>query len=176
MLQSIRSYMDLHPDHLAIHADVRNAFNSWDRNQLWAILDKNFPTLSSIIRFSYAHPTKVLFAEDDQDPTSIDSSIGSRQGCTFGSFTFSLAMHTYLLQLQREYPSCLILAYCDDLWILGPPSVVPKAYKCWKSIYTLHMEGELRDDKGKSYSPELTENTVRSNGLPPEIPFSNDGI
>ena len=38
------------------------------------------------------------------------------------------------------------------------------------------MEGELRDDKGKSYSPELTENTVRSNGLPPEIPFSNEGV
>ena len=38
------------------------------------------------------------------------------------------------------------------------------------------MEGELRDDKGKSYSPILTEITVRSHGLPNEIPFSSDGV
>ena len=38
------------------------------------------------------------------------------------------------------------------------------------------MEGELRDDKGKSYSPTLTETTVRSHGLPNEIPFSSDGV
>ena len=85
-------------------------------------------------------------------------------------------MHPLLLQLQSLFPSCLILAYCDDLWILGPPSDVSNAYKKWKNLYATHMEGELRDDKGKSYSPILTETTVRSHGLPNEIPFSSDGV
>ena len=149
MVQTIRSYLDLHPEHLAIHAEVRNAFSSWNRNKLWQSLEKNFPSLSSIIRFSYANPTKILFSEDDQDLTSIDSTIGSRQGCTFGSFTFCLAMRPLLLRLQKLFPSCLILAYCDDLCILGPPLDTSNAYKKWKNLYATHMEGELRDDKGK---------------------------
>lgn len=38
------------------------------------------------------------------------------------------------------------------------------------------MEGELRDNKGKSYSPTLTETIVHTHGLPTEISFSSDGV
>ena len=37
------------------------------------------------------------------------------------------------------------------------------------------MEGSLRNDKGKCFSPELSEIQIREAGLPRDIPFSNEG-
>ena len=175
MVQTIITYLKKYPKHVALHADALNAFNSWDRNVLWETLHENFPELSNIIRFSYESPTSILLQENPNDPTEIMSSVGSRQGCTFGSFTFSLAMHSILLQLQHEFQDCLIIAYCDDLWIMGNGTSASDAYKRWKILYNQHMEGSLRNDKGKCFSPELSEIQIREAGLPRDIPFSNEG-
>ena len=79
------------------------------------------------------------------------------------------------IQLQLELKDYIIIAYCDDLWILGDETSASKAYNRWKFLYNTHMEGSMRNDKGKCFSPELSEIQVREAGLPSDIPFSNEG-
>ena len=176
MIHAIRSHLELNPNHVAISCDARNAFNSVSRHAMWSTIDQHFPTLSHILRFSYGIPTQVIFAEPNSLPTTIDSTVGSRQGCVFGSLSYCLALHPLLLQLASEYPDLLIISYVDDLHILGDPTRVAQAFQRYSNLYSEILQGELRPDKSHCYSPRLTQSELASiHDLYPTVPVSNEG-
>ena len=74
------------------------------------------------------------------------------------------------MQLQREFPGLLILAYCDDVHIVGPPQQAIQAYRRWAGLYSSELQGELRDDKGCVFSPSVTRDTLHAFGLPTSVP------
>jgi hypothetical protein len=90
------------------------------------------------------------------------------------------------LQLQQDFPDLLILAYCDDVHIVGPPEQAIRAYRKWASTYNAVLQGELRDDKGCVYSPSVSRTRLRDLGLPTSVPpepatpakmpFTNEGL
>jgi hypothetical protein len=99
-----------------------------------------------------------------------------KKGCSLGSFLYCLAIHPVLQQLRSEFPDLLILAYCDDVHVVGSPERAIKAYKRWAHLYGSILQGELRDDKGVAFSPTISEPQLRSLGLPASMPFTNSGV
>ena len=120
MAAAMNAYID-------ISCDARNAFNSWCRTRLWGPLHDKFPSLYAFTKLLYGQASDIIFYEDGQGLTSIVNAVRSRQGCSLGSLLYCLAIHPALSQLQQEFPELLILAYCDDVHIVGPPEQAIKA-------------------------------------------------
>jgi hypothetical protein len=81
-----------------------------------------------------------------------------------------------LLQLRTEFPELLILAFCDDVHFVGDSIKAVQAYKRYKFLYSEVLQGELRDDKGCAYSPNLNTSGLKAALLPPEMRVTNDGV
>jgi hypothetical protein len=64
------------------------------------------------------------------------------------------------------------LAYCDDVHIVGPPELAIPAYRRWAQLYSQALQGELRDEKGKVYAPNVPEHVLNDLGLPTSAPGS----
>ena len=157
MAAAINLHLQCFPDHIDIACDAKNAFNSWCRSKLWKPLQEYFPSLCPFVKMVYGEASSIIFHEDGVGDTAVPNSVGSRQGCSLGSFLYCLAIHPYLLQLREEFPDLFILAYCDDVHIIGPPELAVKAYKRWSFLYGCELQGELRDDKGVAFSPSVPE-------------------
>ena len=76
------------------------------------------------------------------------NNVGTRQGCSMGSFIFALMIHPYLVQLAEEFKGrVLVLAFADDVNLCGEPADVVEAYKRWKQLYTEELQGSLHIGK-----------------------------
>ena len=93
-------------------------------------------------------------------------SVGSRQGCSWGSFCYCLALHGPLSTLAGEFPDLLVLAYADDVHIVGPPARAVKAYNRWVELYESELQGNLRPDKSVCFAPSVPLEEVAAAGLP----------
>ena len=176
MASAINLHLQRFPEHIDISCDARNAFNSWCRSKLWKPLHKHFPSLYAFVKMVYGGASNILFFEDGVGDTTVPNSVGSRQGCSLGSFLYCLAIHPYLLRLRSEFPDLLIVAYCDDVHIIGPPDRAIEAYERWAYMYVNELQGELRDDKGVTYSPVVSEAHLRQLGLPASMPVTSSGV
>ena len=174
MTHTIKAHLQLNPTHLVIQTDLANAFNSWSRDKLYPVIDQHFPELSHVIRAAYGNPSQVLFAEPNQPTHSIQSTVGSRQGCVAGSLAFCLALQPILQTIAHKYPDLLVLSYCDDMYIIGTPERAAHAYRCYASLVSQHLQAQLRDDKAHAYSPAASQEDITRAQLP--MPFTRDGI
>ncbi len=175
MAMAIATHMEEHPDHVDISCDARNAFNTWCRTRLWGTLRERFPSIYAVVKLMYGEAADVVFYEDGAGLERIFNAVGSRQGCSLGSFLYCLAIHPYLQLLKSEFPDLTILSYCDDVHILGPPSRAIMAYKRWAQIYCTELQGELRDDKGMAFAPQLTKADLIGLGMPDDMQHTNSG-
>ena len=167
MAAAISSFLTLHPGAIDIGCDAQNAFNSWDRTRLWSPLERNFPGLCSFGRLLYGSSATILFAEEGvSGAASVSNNVGSRQGCSWGSFCYCLALHGPLSTLAGEFPDLLVLAYADDVHIVGPPARAVKAYNRWVELYESELQGNLRPDKSVCFAPSVPLEEVAAAGLP----------
>jgi len=175
MINAIRARLLLNENDICISCDAKNAFNSFDRSKFWAPLRKQFPSLEKFVRAAYLHEGTVVF-RDDGEVNEVKSSIGSRQGCSLGSFLFCLAIHEELLSLQRAFPQLMIIAYCDDVYIVGEPKAAIQAYNFWSHAVATRLQGSLRDEKGSIYSTQLDKQQLLELGCPTSLKVCQDGI
>jgi hypothetical protein len=175
MTNAISAHLRIHPNHSVISCDSKNAFNSFDRSKIWSPLRQHFPSIEKIVRLAYLQPGSVIFT-DNGSTTEVKSSIGSRQGCSMGSFLFCLAIHQELVNLKEAFPDLLIVAYCDDVTIVGPPDRAAAAYSRWSFAVTSRLQGSLRDEKGAIFSTQHSHQQHLDAGCPPSMSFSSEGI
>jgi len=110
MAAAIRAHLEDHPSHIDICCDAKNAFNSYCRSKMWAPLRSKFPSLYSLARVMYGSPASIIFPEPGADVAEVFNTVGSRQGCTWGSFLYCLSIHHILTKLAAEFPDLLVLA------------------------------------------------------------------
>ena len=175
MVAAISAHLERFPQHIDVAADAKNAFNTWCRSQLWTTLHRNFPSLYAFVKLVYGASSDIIFFEPDAGASAVPNSVGSRQGCSLGSFLYCLAIHPLLVQMQEEYPELLVVAFCDDVHFVGDPAKAAEAYKRWAYLYSRVLQGELRDDKGIAYSPTLDAELLYRLGLPVSMPVNNEG-
>jgi len=77
---------------------------------------------------------------------------------------------------KAEFKDLLIVAYCDDVHIVGDPATVIKAYRRWAYLYGAELQGEMRHDKGLAYSPLISAEALQKLGLPTDMEVSNEGM
>ena len=127
----ISAHLELNPNHVDVSLDSKNAFNTWCRSRMWGPLLGRFPSIFCLAKLMYGNPSSILFHEPGSGLCEIMNSVGCKQGCSLGSFLFSLAIHDSLTTLQAEFTDLLVIAYCDDVHIVGPPHRAAKAYQRW---------------------------------------------
>ena len=142
---------------------------------MWGPLLEHFPNMAALARLMYGDASSIIFHEDGVGRTEVPSSVGSRQGCSWGSFLYCFTTQPLLWQLAEEFPGCRVLAFADDVHILGPAEVVAVAYERWRFLYAAILQGELKDSKSKCFSPNLSVAAVRAAGLPPAIAVTTVG-
>ena len=89
-----------------------------------------------------------------------------------------LPIHGILSRLQTEFPDLLIIAYCDDVHLVGDPARVALAYRRWAFLYGSDLQGELRSDKSSVFAPShlLSKPQLVGLGFPADIKFAQDGV
>ncbi|KAL0206341.1 hypothetical protein P9112_001648 [Eukaryota sp. TZLM1-RC] len=94
--------------------DFKNAFNSVKRNCIFDVLLQDFPELSAYFYLFYGKKSDLIF-----DSFTLESSSGVKQGDPLGPLLFCLAIHNIIKMTQQDFPDLRIVAYMDDISIIG---------------------------------------------------------
>ena len=121
-MHSVRTLMDIYPEWVAIACDAENAFNSFTRDALFDQVSEKFPSVAVFVKLVHGVTSSIVFPIDNREAGHIGCSVGCRQGGSEGSFCYALALHLILEELASAFPDYVIIAYADDVWILGPPA------------------------------------------------------
>jgi len=101
--------------------DFSNAFNSVSRDDIANGINTFAPDFLNAARWAYGIESDLFLRTEEGAPIVIMSSSGVRQGDPFGPQFFSLAVRPILHELSLHLgPDHLVLAYLDDIFILGP--------------------------------------------------------
>lgn len=101
----------------------------------------------------------------------VESSTGTKQGCTLGALFFCVALHFSLMVTQAVWPSVLIGGYMDDIHTQHADPVFT-----WGSLCTFRTMATAHN-RLRSNIPKLAVNAVYSHSgdlsfLPPSCPGS----
>ena len=111
--------LESHPDWYILKTDIKNALNSVERVHLLPLVAKAFPDIYRHVQQMYAGFSPLVF-NDGHNAHLLLSQEGVHQGDPLGPMLFSTALHPFLLDLQMGHPSIRVLAYLDDMFLIGP--------------------------------------------------------
>ncbi|KAL0214935.1 hypothetical protein P9112_007119 [Eukaryota sp. TZLM1-RC] len=99
--------------------DFKNAFNSVKRKCIFDVLLHDFPELSAFFYLFYGKKSDLIF-----DSFTLESFSGVKQGDPLGLLLFCLAIHNIIKMTQQDFPDLRIVAYMDDISIIGSFEIV----------------------------------------------------
>ncbi|KAL0221782.1 hypothetical protein RCL1_001636 [Eukaryota sp. TZLM3-RCL] len=102
------------PNHFILKLDFKNAFNSVRRSAIFDALFNFFPHLVPFFYRFYGSSASIAFNEHTLFSTS-----GVGQGDPLGPFLFCLTIHPVLVTLQSLFPNIKIIAYMNDISLIG---------------------------------------------------------
>ena len=141
LIHHIQLLLDRHPDWVVLKTDVRNAFNSISRRAIAERLSANFPSLMPHFRRMYGHSGSLVFATDSEH-VILSSEEGVHQGDPLGPFLFAVGIHDLVSRVQAEHPEAVVLAYLDDVFIIGPEILClidPGDVMRWASTFAVSL-------------------------------------
>ncbi|KAL0210157.1 hypothetical protein P9112_010241 [Eukaryota sp. TZLM1-RC] len=99
------TFFNAEENNLIFNLDFKNAFNSVKREAIFEVIKSDFPELSK---------SDLIF-----NSFGLKSSSGVKQGDPLGPLLFCLAIHKTLNIIKQKYPSIKIVAYMDDISLIG---------------------------------------------------------
>ena len=100
---------------VAVGNDAKKAYQNFDRESLWPIIDEKFPQIANLVRLCYGIPSAVLLKDAGLgDPVVLLNGCGARQGCPLGSLIYSLVQHPILVEVAEKYEDLEVYAFVDD--------------------------------------------------------------
>ncbi|KAL0215139.1 hypothetical protein P9112_007323 [Eukaryota sp. TZLM1-RC] len=111
--------------------DFSNAFNSLSRRIIHGALLQYMPEIMPYFPSTYSTYSNLHF-----DNCILSSSSGVKQGDPLGPLLFCLAIHPILLQIQEMFPPLKMIAYMDDVVLIGDLNIVKQATVCFKELFT----------------------------------------
>lgn len=165
-----------------LSADTTNAFNSIHRGPIRQFLQNNYPLLLTWFDALYGNVTSNLYSNipsGNLPYTIIQCMLGVYQGDPLSPFFFSGGIHNSVITKLQEFlkkrnlPG-IVLAYLDDIFVVGPLSTLKEAYPELQ---------RLLSEVGLSFNPAKSKILLRKPLTSDEqwihnakIPFYNDGI
>ena len=121
-IHTVRAAMT--PDCVVATLDAANAFNVPDRVAIAdAVSDHKFAFAHRLFDFEYGVASK-LYGPND---VTLASTRGVRQGSVLGGLFFALAIHPMLSRASSRFSNVRIVAYLDDITLVGPANAVRDA-------------------------------------------------
>ncbi|KAL0205928.1 hypothetical protein P9112_001235 [Eukaryota sp. TZLM1-RC] len=108
------TFFNAEENNFIFNLDFKNAFNSVNREAIFEVIKSDFPELSSFFYHFYGKESDLIF-----NSFALKSSSGVKQGDPLGPLLFCLAIHKTLNIIKQKYPSIKIVAYMDDISLIG---------------------------------------------------------
>jgi len=151
----VRGLLQRHPDWCVLRADCRNAFNTLSRRPIMQELRAHFPELLPMVGQFYLRDGTLHFCGADGDRVRLRSVTGVQQGDPLGPVLFALGIHPALQAVQRRHPQVHILAYLDDVHLVGPQGAVHEAFQTLRAQFAA-IGLTTRQDKNLVWTPSQT--------------------
>ncbi|KAL0219404.1 hypothetical protein P9112_005057 [Eukaryota sp. TZLM1-RC] len=108
------TFFNAEGNNFIFNLDFKNAFNSVKREAIFEVIKSDFPELSSFFFHFYGKESDLIF-----NSFGLKSFSGVKQGDPLGPLLFCLAIHKTLNIIKQKYPSIKIVAYMDDISLIG---------------------------------------------------------
>jgi hypothetical protein len=132
--------------------DFANAFNCVSRTAIHQQVISHLPQLTPYVRWAYGGPAPVFSGAHHV----VDATSGVRQGDPLGPLLFSMALHPVLAHVKELYPEVDIIAYLDDVFLLGERVPVMEAFEFLK-LQAARVGLMVKDHKSHLFAPESHE-------------------
>ncbi|KAK3252223.1 hypothetical protein CYMTET_38466 [Cymbomonas tetramitiformis] len=127
-VHTVQALLGACPSWCDLALDCKNAFNTVKRGVIYKEVSDNFPELLGLAESSFRHEARLGWQGDDGEFRWVSSAEGAQQGDPLGPFFMAVALQPALQATLNEHPDVFIMAYLDDIHILGPPDKVRAAY------------------------------------------------
>ncbi|CAI5531189.1 unnamed protein product [Closterium sp. Naga37s-1] len=172
VIHAVRALLREDKTRIALQLDVENAFNSVERQAfLGALQWSNLSPLLPLVRNLYDGPSRLL-VDPRLGTDHILSTRGVRQSDPLGPLLFAAAIQPALLGVAASVPEVAIMAYADDITVVGPPEAACLAFN---SISGKLAELGLRCNFAKSSAWTPSEGGD-NDGLPKGLVANQGGI
>jgi hypothetical protein len=158
VLHTITAHLAQNPSHALVSLDAKNAFNSVSRDVMLKALLAAPPAIRALypmVAQFYLHDAELaVYDKDGKQAVKLKSKSGTRQGDPLGPLLFALAIHPVLTRVQAKMRGrgVYILAYLDDIYILGPPDAAADAARLMRTeLGKINLR--LNEDKCEAWSP-----------------------
>ncbi|XP_026741618.1 uncharacterized protein LOC113503735 [Trichoplusia ni] len=118
-VHALPTFLNSGKGEVVLKVDIKNAFNSVNRDTLLAEAKNELPQIYSFLWQCYRHPSKLLYRDNLLEPA-----VGCQQGDPLGPVIFSLAIHPIIRQLNSK----LNFWYLDDGTLGGDVDTVLNDY------------------------------------------------
>ncbi|KAJ8727191.1 hypothetical protein PYW08_015588 [Mythimna loreyi] len=125
-VHALSTYLNSKKGEVILKVDVKNAFNSVNRDTLLAEAKKALPEIFGFLWQCYRHPSKLLYKDN-----VLESAVGCQQGDPLGPAIFSLAIHPIIQQLNSKFN----VWYLDDGTLGGDVDTVLEDFQLLKQQF-----------------------------------------
>ena len=163
-MQRVQAAIEANPtEHITLHLDSVNAFNTADRAAMLSAVYGEHRLSNSwhVFTFAYGNPSTLLVRDHGHVAGSISSERGVKQGCVLGSLGFATVM-------QPVYEACVAglavsaVAIMDDFTLTGLPAAVFQAFDRFVDLVaTLGIAVNTSKTKIQQAAGEPSELTVQ---------------
>ena len=155
LVHDVQLLLGSHKDWLVMKTDAKNAFNSVKRSHLLTQVSKHFPEMFPHVNQMHAGSGPLIYLQGDS-PVILSSEEGIHQGNPLGPVMFATAIQELLTKLQNDHPCVVVLAYLDDVFLVGPYGNVLAVFEDLKPMF--HNIGlDIQDTKCEIYNPSSVE-------------------
>ena len=172
---------------VCIGLDIKNAFNSINRNHLIHAATRVSQHAHRLARVLFSTdgsnlPSATYFQFTD-DELTIKVATGCAQGSVASPALFNLVYSDYIQSVRKDFPQVHVLSIHDDTYVLGPAALCGKFIDALKSTLVDNGSGlQLAPNKFKVFAPAapseagvralINSNCATLRDVPPDNPYS----